>query len=190
MREFMDLARSLGIRYSVPEPFTKRIKADIVVIDEECLSNYLVDSKAAYLVNNDNLKTIALELAGLREVGTLLVGIDVGSLIAYAVFANNKLVKSGKVRNSRDLINVLEELKESIKPLRTVVKIGESVLSSNTNNLMDLVENLVDLGYSVYIVEENETSRNAPSMLRGDIKDKDVNAAVNIALKDGLKIIK
>lgn len=190
MKKFVKLADELGLTYSVPSSLETKVSADIIIIDDECLEHYEINSSTAYLVANDNVKNIVSEIAGVRKASVLMVGVDLGASIAFAVFADKELVNVGKVRKTEDFFQKLNEIVDFVEPRKVIVKVGLPETSSVDNVIGEILDGLLRMGYVTYLVDESGTSVETPRIvLRGlDVKDDDILAAINIALRDGTRI--
>jgi len=190
MRKFVKLADELGLTYSVPKSFETKVLADIIVIDEECLEHYEINSSTAYLVVNDNVKSIVSEIAGVRKASVLMIGVDLGASIAFAVFADKELINVGKVRKPEEFFWKLKELVDFVEPRKVIVKVGLPETSSVDGIIGEILDGLLRMGYITYLVDESRTSVETPKiMLRGlNVKDDDILAAINIALRDGMRV--
>lgn len=190
MRKFVKLADELGLTYSVPGSSETKVSADIIIIDDECLEHYEINSNTAYLVANDNVKNIVSEVAGIRKASVLMVGVDLGANIAFAVFADKELVNVGKVREPKDFFQRLKELVDFVEPRKVIVKVGLPEINDVDNVVGEILEGLLRMGYIAYLVDESRTSVEAPKMVlrKLTVKDDDILAAINIALRNGMRV--
>ncbi len=192
MRSFCSIAERLKIAYSVPKVGAKVVSADIVIIDEECLSMFSVDAKAAYLVSRvEDVVRVAYEVAGVRDEGVMLVGVDIGSQIAYVVIAGSTVVDKGKVKLPEELVLRIESIRRWLGGVRRIiVKVGIPESSTHNEVFSNVAYALTRMGYRVYAVDENGTSSKLLPVLKRIVGegDADINAAVNIALREGTRL--
>jgi len=191
MQRFVKLADKLGLIYSVPKEVGVKISAEIIIIDDECLEHYEIDSKVAYLVTSNNVENIVSEVAGVKGAAVLMVGVDLGASIAYAVFADKELVSTGKVHRHEDFFRILKELISFIEPHKVIIKIGLSETKDLDKDLNEIIKRSSRAGYVVCLVDESKTTTEPPriTLRKHSVKDDDILAAINIALRDGLRIL-
>jgi len=190
MRRFAKLASKLGLTYSVPKEVGTKVSADVIIIDDECLEHYEIDSNIAYLVTDSNVENVVSEVAGVRRASVLMVGVDLGASIAYAAFADKELVSAGKVCEPRDFLQRLRELMSFVEPRKMIVKVGLPETSDVNGVLDEVIEGLLKMGCVTYLVDESRTSTEAPkiALRRLKVKDDDILAAINIALRSGMRV--
>ena len=190
MRKFIKLANELGLTYSVPKKVKTNVTADIVIIDNECLDYYEIDSSVAYLVTDDNVKSVVSEIAGIRRAMVLMVGVDLGAYIAYAVFADKELIDVGKVRRPENFFQRISELIDIVEPHKVIVKVGMPETNSVDDTLEEIIEGLLRRGYVTYLVDESRTSIETPKIVlkKLTVKDDDILASINIALRNGIRV--
>jgi len=194
MRSFREVAERLRIVYTVPRAHDKVVSADIVIIDDECLEMFKVDAQAAYLVSSsEDVTRVAYEVAGVRQENVLLVGIDIGSQIAYVAIVGGTIIDKGKVRSPELLTLKIRNIRNELGGVREViVKVGIPESSLYDEVLEELIELLLKSGCKVYAVDENGTSSKPLPVLKRMVGegDADINAAVNIALRDGTLVVR
>lgn len=190
MRKFAKLAGELGLTYSVPKEVGVKVSADVIIIDDECLEHYEINSNAAYLVTNSNIESVVSEVAGVRRASALMVGVDLGASIAYAAFADRELVSAGKVCEPKDFFQRLRELMSFIEPRKVIIKVGLPETNNADEVLGEVIEGLLKMGCITYLVDESRTSTEAPkiALRRLNVKDDDILAAINIALRSGMRV--
>ncbi len=190
MRRFAKLAGKLGLTYSVPKEVGTKVSADVIIIDDECLEHYEIDSNTAYLVTDSNVENVVSEVVGVRRASVLMVGVDLGASIAYAAFADKELVSAGKVCEPRDFFQRLRELMSFIEPRKIIVKVGLPETNDADEVLNEVIEGLLKMGCVTYLVDESRTSTEAPkiALRRLKVKDDDILAAINIALRSGMRV--
>ncbi len=190
MRRFAKLAGKLGLTYSVPKEVGTKVSADVIIIDDECLEHYEIDSNTAYLVTDSNVENVVSEVVGVRRASVLMVGVDLGASIAYAAFADKELVSAGKVCEPRDFFQRLRELMSFIEPRKIIVKVGLPETNDADEVLNEVIEGLLKMGCVTYLVDESRTSIEAPkiALRRLKVKDDDILAAINIALRSGMRV--
>lgn len=186
-RLFLDCARRYGLEFSVPDT-PSCAKEEVLVVDEEAIKLLNIRCGNYVIVNESNIESIIAKLMGIRESPVITVGLDLGSKIAYAILADNKLIDFGYV-TTEDLISKLSRLKRVLNPKKIITRIGMPSSDELINKLKEISEKLLEIGAEVYIVNEERSS--SPSKLIrsfGDItgnliKNKDINAALNLALR-------
>ncbi|MCD6324053.1 MAG: hypothetical protein J7L55_02975 [Desulfurococcales archaeon] len=188
-RNVAEVLRTLKVDFRVPESLPLRMDEGTVIADDECRS-YVEGSAQIYVVNRANVWKIALLIAG-RRGNTLQVGIDLGSKIAYVALLDDLLLRYGYVESSEELASEVGELVDLLSPKNTIIKVGspERRLSQEARRIAKLMP---QRNCEVYVVNE-ERSNKALAILRSaypEIKGvaKDIIAALNIALRDGVKI--
>lgn len=197
MRKFVKIAKIVGLSYEVPTDLGIGFKhvSNLVIVDEECrtylrLQKVLEGLKAeVFTVNEGNVASQVLKILGVDRVEVLTLGVDLGSRLAYAMFADDVLIDVGFAENPKELMSRLDEVISDLKPLKTVVKVGVTE-SRGLEFVNDLLKFISMKNLQVFLVDEANTSREATSyyIKAYDIRDKDLRAAINIALKDGVKI--
>ncbi|RLG77056.1 MAG: hypothetical protein DRO14_02900 [Thermoprotei archaeon] len=196
-RKFKDIAEKFAIEYSVPNTMEDIENYDIVIVDEEAHQLIERSSKcvkkgpkiAVVSSEEDMISLISSIIAGNEEnIRYLVVGVDLGSKIAYAVFADNLLISVGITLDLNDFLATLSKLRTALRPSRAVIKIGLPGSDELYQLLLKLLKAALRYGYEAYIIDESRTTARPLPRFRG-LKNvrttKDINAAVNIALKDG-----
>lgn len=193
MSIFKSFSESIGLHYKVFESQEDLREASTLLVDEECLElikrKYDVNKVRVMKVSEDNVLPSLLELVGVRSVETLVVGVDPGNTtINYVIFANNVLLDYGYVKKFSDLVEVLNKLRNSLNPGRVVIKVGVSPARLWKNLIPEFLRIARESSYSLILVDESRTTDTCPTTYIGkkDIKNPDLKACINIALKEGL----
>ncbi len=196
-RKFKDIAEKFAIEYSVPSTLKDLENYDLVIADEE--ARQLLESSSKCVRNCPKMAVVSSEediislissiITGSEEsTQYLVVGVDLGSKIAYAVFADNLLISVGITLDPNDFLATLSKLRRALKPSRAVIKVGLPGSDELYQLLLKLLKAALDYGYEAYIIDESKTTAKPLPRFRG-LKNvrttKDINAAVNIALRDG-----
>jgi phage-related holin len=193
-RKFLERARSLRINVRVPMGLDD-IKAEgVLIVDKEGLrivENRIRHGVKVEVIDEKNLDKKLLEVLGLKKVSTLIVGVDIGRKIAYAVFADYILVGTGYVNNAIELLNKLTELREALTPFKAIVRIGMPGPDHLYNTLSNILELLAKSDFETYLVDEEKSTSRPLQSIKGLSKKfpMDINAAINIALRSGFKVI-
>lgn len=197
MRKFVKIAKTIGLSYEVPTDLDLSLKhvSNLVIIDEECraytsLRKVLEELKAeVFVVNEGNIASQTLKILGKDRVEVLTLGIDLGSRLAYAIFADDMLIDVGFTESPKELMIRLDEITGDLKPLKTVVKVGVTE-SRGLEFVNDLLKFMSMKDLQVFLVDESNTSRETTSyyIKAYDVRDKDLRAAINIALKEGFRL--
>ncbi|MEM0025080.1 MAG: hypothetical protein QXZ48_03505 [Zestosphaera sp.] len=193
MNIFKNLSNLIDLHYKVFELQDDLREATTLLVDEECFElikkNYDVSKVRVMKISEDNVLTSLLELVGVTKVETLVVGVDLGNAIVnYVIFANNVLLDYGYVKRFSDLAEILSKVKNSLGPERVVIKVGVSP-AGFWESFMSEVLRIVEEGkYSLVLVDEDSTTGTCPTTYIGrkDLKDPDLRACINIALRGGL----
>jgi len=189
---FMDLARRYGLTFNVPNSVDELVSCNTLLVDEEGVRVLKLSDRSfkhldPIVVNRNSIVRAVLKLAGVNEPITLLIGIDIGNRIAYAMFANNVMVKHGYVADVKGFEDVVNEMQRTIRPYRTVVKIGYSRNKYIAGKVSELASRLKEVFEAdVLIVNEEGTSKGTNFNFLGHLS-RDVRAATNIAFKQAFK---
>jgi len=197
LKKFKDIAEKFPLEYSVPDTLSNIVDYDVIILDEEAYR--LIDNDILCLSKNrkiyrvddeEDLIRVILRIITGSETGMhyLAVGVDLGSKIAYAVLADNMLIGAGTVLSPEEFLAMLIKLKRALKPLRAVIKVGLPGSDTLYQLLLKLLKQATQSGYEVYVIDESRTtSKPLPHFkgLRNIRTTKDINAAINIALRSG-----
>lgn len=192
LKTLLDIAKDYGIEFYVPEDLTSI--NDELVVDTEGLNilKDLVNGKELkyYLINSkQSIYKFILKTFGVKDVKVLQVGVDLGSKLAYVIVCDNVLLKAGYVDCLDDLIFIIEDFKNYLKPDKVVVKLGNTPYSSDWG-LDRVLSRLVSLGFEVMIIDESRSSHKTQVRVYG-FKTRftaDIYAALNIVFRDGVKV--
>ncbi len=192
LKTLLDIAKDYGIEFYVPEDLTSI--NDELLVDTEGLNilKDLVNGKELkyYLINSkQSIYKFILKTFGVKDVKVLQVGVDLGSKLAYVIVCDNILLKAGYVDSLDDLIFIIEDFKNYLKPDKVVVKLGNTPYSSDWG-LDRVLSRLVSLGFEVMIIDESRSSHKTQVRVYG-FKTRftaDIYAALNIVFRDGVKV--
>ncbi len=196
MRKFVKTAKTVGLSYEVPMDLRVKPKYvnHFVIVDEECMKythvqKVIEELKAnVVVVNEDNITSQTLKILGINHVEVLTLGVDIGRRLAYAMLADDMLIDVGFVENPKELMSKLDEVVNDLKPSKTVVKVGVTE-GRGTELISDLFKFITSKNLQIILVDEANTSKETTSyyVKAYGVRDKDLRAAINIALKDGIK---
>lgn len=195
MRVFRSLSDSIELNFTIPESVEDLREGWVLVSDDECLELLMkyrgLDGLEVVKVGRDDVLIKVLELVGVREVGALIVGVDLGTAINYVILADNFLLKHGTVGNVSELVRSLSEVREALKPKRVFVKVGISPARLHERFLNELLSLVSRDEYILVLVDEHKTNVECPASYVGrkSFKGTDFKACINIALREGLRII-
>jgi len=200
----------LSKRVPLEVPSTNEIKFNenvIYVFDAEGINILKMKDRGPNVIVIDELFSKGLSINAVVEYITCLsfgkerynevvIGIDVNSgSLAYAILADGILLEYDNITlTGQQLHELIHRLIRDIPCKRLILKIGLNALRENVlhviisilKSLDDEIMNKIQL----HLVEETYTSISNPYIgLLTRIRNRDVKAAVNIALREGLKII-
>jgi len=192
LKTLLDIAKDYGIEFYVPEDLTSI--NDELLVDTEGLNilKDLVNGKELkyYLINSkQSIYKFILKTFGVKDVKVLQVGVDLGSKLAYVIVCDKILLKAGYVDSLDDLILIIEDFKNYLKPDKVVVKLGNTPYSSDWG-LDRVLSRLVSLGFEVMIIDESRSSHKTQVRVYG-FKTRftaDIYAALNIVFRDGVRV--
>jgi hypothetical protein len=192
LKTLLDIAKDYGIEFYVPEDLTSI--NDELLVDTEGLNilKDLVNGKELkyYLISSkQSIYKFILKTFGVKDVKVLQVGVDLGSKLAYVIVCDNVLLKAGYVDSLDDLILIIEDFKNYLKPDKVVVKLGNTPYSSDWG-LDRVLSRLVSLGFEVMIIDESRSSHKTQVRVYG-FKTRftaDIYAALNIVFRDGVRV--
>jgi hypothetical protein len=192
LKTLLDIAKDYGIEFYVPEDLTSI--DDELLVDTEGLNilKDLVNGKELkyYLISSkQSIYKFILKTFGVKDVKVLQVGVDLGSKLAYVIVCDKILLKAGYVDSLDDLILIIEDFKNYLKPDKVVVKLGNTPYSSDWG-LDRVLSRLVSLGFEVMIIDESRSSHKTQVRVYG-FKTRftaDIYAALNIVFRDGVRV--
>ncbi len=194
MKTFRSLSDSMELTFAVPESLESLPEEGVLVVDDECYrlleGHSLPPGLEIVKLASDNILVKTLELIGLREVGVVVAGVDLGLSVNYVIFADNVLLKYGSVREVSELVKTLMEVRSSINPRSVVVKVGVSPAGLHETFLTELLNSLRGSSFDIMLIDEHGTSGRCPTSYVGrkTFKNDDIKACVNIALREGLRL--
>jgi hypothetical protein len=192
LKTLLDIAKDYGIEFYVPEDLTSI--DDELLVDAEGLNilKDLVNGRELkyYLISSkQSIYKFILKTFGVKDVKVLQVGVDLGGKLAYVIVCDNILLKAGYVDSLDDLIPIIEDFKNYLKPDKVVVKLGNTPYSSDWS-LDRVLSRLVSLGFEVMIIDESMSSHKTQVRVYG-FKTRftaDIYAALNIVFRDGVRV--
>jgi hypothetical protein len=192
LKTLLDIAKDYGIEFYVPEDLTSINDELLVDTDGLNILKDLVNGKELkyYLISSkQSIYKFILKTFGVKDVKVLQVGVDLGSKLAYVIVCDNILLKAGYVDSLDDLILIIEDFKNYLKPDKVVVKLGNTPYSSDWG-LDRVLSRLVSLGFEVMIIDESRSSHKTQVRVYG-FKTRftaDIYAALNIVFRDGVRV--
>ncbi len=187
-----DVLRNYDLRFYVPRDVSKVKDSDVLIVDSEGLrilhSTVGNNLPRYFLVNGDDASIYRpiLNAYGIKEVKVIQVGIDVGKRLAYVVLCDGVLLRAGYAGSLRELINSINLLNNYLRPSKVIIKIGGYVDELEIH----LLKNHLQRNCEVFLIDEQKSSAKSQLNLCG-LKIKftdDIHAALNIALRDGIKL--
>lgn len=186
----------------------KNVKCDVndkLLVDREghkLLRNQskIIESMCnVIVVPESDVEKIVITLLGIVTEHVLVIGIDLGKRIAYAIIANHLVVDVGYKDDYRKLVERINELKRKLKPKKVIVRIGMPLSKDLIDTLSSLTEELLRMNYDVYVVSEVRSSkefevptalleRSLKNIPRDLLKSDDIRAAIILALRGGIKV--
>lgn len=150
-------------------------------------------------ISKDNIEELVINLLDIVTEHTLIVGIDLGKRIAYAIIADHLIIDVGYKNNYKDVIERVNELKSKLKPKKVIVRIGMPLSKNLIEVLSPMTEELLRMNHEVYIVSEVRSSKEleVPTTLlersfknipKNLLKSDDIRAAIILALRSGIKV--
>jgi len=179
-------------------PFRSDVTRDCTVILTDSLK-YAEEFSSKYGIpiiltsKNDLLGKIELAILSLKGKITyesLVIGLDPGKTIGYALIGDDELLE---VKSFNDVLTLKEHLDLIVRTYpykRMIIRVGSGEFSSEVlENILDLVERYNHKEHvSIEIVDESSTSKSEPK-IKSNIKiPKRSMAAVNIALRKGIPV--
>jgi len=166
----------------------------VILVDKEVSERLAEQDKMTvniYVITDESQVDSVVEKAlcllyGKEEYSEVIMGVDVGpGYVAYAVITDGEIAELGKV--SEDKISDIVSKVIDIYPHKNmIIRIGAS---HNGPEIASKIYSLVEgCGVRVELVEEEYTTKPTLDLdLSERVKDKDINAAINISFKPGIK---
>ena len=186
MREFMSLANILGLNYSVPSPKESINSGNgLIIADDECIKSYGLSRLGVLIINESNISNVILGL-GSKSTNTLIVGVDPGKRYAYVALSGGVICSKGYASGFKDVLKIAEGLLRKLRSERIIIKIGEQ----GREDALKLIRSFDHGAYELYLVSEDRTNCRNSFLKDESIKlNKDFIAALNIALRNGVRVI-
>lgn len=183
-RRVIEVLRSSGLSFEVPD--SPEALRDIVVIDREFLQMFGAPKAEEMIVIEDvrGAETLIRRILGIEGKSTL-IGVDVGARIAYVVIRGNAVVEYGKVMGVDEFQRAIERALVSTEKTVCHARVGVPASFELRRVAYEIAEALLKLGCEVRLTEEFRSSSERPPPLIGaeKIKDSDIRAAINLALR-------
>ena len=162
-------------------------KENIIIVDE------LIEKGLNY---DEIVEHITCRILDKDKYNEVITGVDVNrNNLTYVILADGLMLEYGSIPFTlSELSNIIDRIIRTIPHKRLIIKIGINALKENViQEILKRIKPYVGTNtdrINLYLVEESNTSAYNPYIeLISKIKDKDVRAAINIALKDGIRII-
>ncbi|OYT49137.1 MAG: hypothetical protein B6U85_00245 [Desulfurococcales archaeon ex4484_42] len=150
-------------------------------------------------ISKGDIEKAIITLLGVVTEHIMIIGIDLGKRIAYAVIADHTVIDVGYKDDYKELVSRINELKNKLKPKKVIVRIGMPLSKDLIDVLSSLTEELLRLNYDVYVVNEVKSSkefevpttlleRSLKNIPRDLLRSDDVRAAIILALRGGVRI--
>ena len=151
----------------------QNIGVNILVIEDE--------------IKVDNIVEKALcMLYGKKEYNEVIIGVDAGpGYVAYAVVADGEVAELGKISEAK-IPELIRRVVETYPHRNMIIRIGASHKGPEIAfTILNLVEKY---NIGVELVEEENTTKPTILDINRKLRDKDINAAINISFKPGNKV--
>ena len=190
MRKFKHLANTFRIAYTVPLRLREgeEVAASTVIADSECLERLSVHAKRLFMINENNLVDVILKISGRERIYVLTVGVDIGERLGYVMLADDFLYSKGYAGNIKELIDLVSLANRELNPKNIILKIGDTGLC-NKEIAPELFPSELLHKLKIYIVDELRSNQTNVFLNQESKKlTKDLNAALNIALRKGISL--
>ena len=191
-RLFLQALKILRRRGVVIRPYMKRTPPgsqdlgpkEIVVTDLDLSlpSNKMVRISASNIT--EELEKAVLMVMGREKYEELLIGVDPGLKPAYVVLGDGRLVEKG-VLETEELVKRLIELVGKIPSERIIIRVGDQ--GPNMEDIIISLASSLPQHVIIEVVDEKNTSEH--EALGFNAENKDVNAALKIVFRRGVKIV-
>lgn len=183
-RRVIEVLRNSGVSFEVPD--SPEALRDIAVVDREFLQVFGAPKAKDVIVieNVEGVETLMRKVLGVEEKSAL-VGVDVGAKIAYVIIQGNVVVGYGKVVGVDEFRQAMEKALAGTKKTMCHARVGIPASPELRKVAYEISEVLLRLGCEVRLTEEFMSSSEHPPPLIGaeKIKDSDIRAAINLALR-------
>ncbi|GEM_PF-6092623 len=183
-RRVIEVLRSSGVSFEVPD--SPEALRDIAVVDREFLQVFGAPKAEDMIVIEDvgDAETLIRGVLGIEEKSAL-IGVDVGARIAYVIIRGNVVVGYGKVMEVDEFRQAIERALAGTKKTICHARVGVPASPELREVAYEVSEVLLKLGCEVRLTEEFRSSSERPPPLIGaeKIKDSDIRAAINLALR-------
>lgn len=188
-----------GVEIVVPskginvDEIKNRVK--IILVDKEVFKRLIEQDKTiadVFVITDESQVDSIIERAlcllyGKKEYSEVIVGVDIGpGYVAYAVITDGEIAELGKVSEDK-ILDIVSKIINIYPHKNMIIRVGAS---HNGPEIASKIYNLVEgYGVRVELVEEKYTTKPTLGLdISKQIKDKDLNAAINISFKPGIKI--
>jgi len=183
-RRVIEVLRNSGISFEVPD--SPEALRDVVVVDKEFLQALGSPRAKEVIVVEDveDAEALIRRVLGVEKKSTL-IGVDVGARIAYAIIQGNVIVGYGKVMEINELQRAIENALAGKERVACHARVGVPASPKLREIAYEVSEVLLRLGCEVRLTEEFRSSSERPPPFIGveKIKDSDIRAAINLALR-------
>lgn len=122
---------------------------------------------------------------GIKDVNTLVVGVDPGRKPGIAVFADGRLVETGQLDSPEEVLKAAYRAIAVYRGSKSILRVGMGGGIYNKRILKTLQENL-GKGVVIETVDETDTTPGVGAVTSRELRD--IAAAVNIAAKNGVAL--
>ncbi len=183
-RRVIDVLRNSGVSFEVPDsPESLR---DIVIVDKEFLRMFgSPKAESVFVVEGaEDAEALIRRVLGI-EKKSVLIGVDIGAKIAYVIIRGNVIVKYGKVSSVNEFRAAIAGAVAGTGRTVCHARVGVPASPELREVAYEVSELLLELGCEVRLTEEFKSSSERPPPLVGaeKIKDSDIRAAINLALR-------
>jgi len=164
----------------------------VLVVDEDglkylesikCMFNCIVVNTNKNAVEKSAIMTLVLSRIDKVDVNTLIAGLDYGSNIGLAIFADSNLIFVNSYRGEESVIKTLKMFFDAIPASKKVIRIGipSELIHAKLSKFIDDLLKKFSGNVVIELVHEHKTSKS--SLIIDESLDEDSIAAINIALK-------
>lgn len=184
-RKVIDTFRKAGIAFEVPD--SPDSLSGLAIVDEEFVKLFGEPKKAEDVIvvkSVNDVDALIWKVLGVEEK-SVLVGVDVGAKIAYAIIKGNVVIEYGKVSTVKEFRKIMSKLLKGNAGSACFAGVGVPASPELKEIAYEISEALLELGCDVKLTEEFRSSSERPPPLVGsdNVKDSDIRAAINLALR-------
>lgn len=183
-RRVIEVLRNSGVSFEVPD--SPEALRDIAIVDKEFLQVFGEPRAENAIVVEDakDIENLIRKVLGV-EGKSVLIGVDVGARIAYVIIRGNVIVGYGKVGKVSEFRQAIERALTGTERTACHARVGVPASPELREVAYEVSEVLLELGCEVRLTEEFRSSSERPPPLIGTekVKDSDIRAAINLALR-------